>query len=71
MLVPARRKRLNGVLDEWCAKEGTDPAAIERTIAVGADGDIEAWTAAGFNHIILMAGSPYDLTPLERFFAAR
>lgn len=68
---PEEGKRLNGILDEWCSKEGTDPAAIERTIAVGADGDIEAWTAAGFNHIILMAGSPYDLTPLERFFAAR
>ena len=29
---PDEFRRLNGVLDTWCEKEGRDPAAIERTV---------------------------------------
>ncbi len=29
---PEEFKRLNGVLDQWCEKEGRDPASIERNI---------------------------------------
>lgn len=29
---PEELKRLNGILDEWCEKEGRDPASIERNI---------------------------------------
>lgn len=29
---PAEFRRLCGVLDDWCVKEGRDPAAIERTV---------------------------------------
>ena len=29
---PAEYRRLSGVLDEWCEKEGRDPATIERNV---------------------------------------
>jgi F420-dependent oxidoreductase-like protein len=41
----ARFARLNGVLDEWCGKEGRDPATIERTI------NLSFHMAAGPSHV--------------------
>jgi probable F420-dependent oxidoreductase len=57
----------NAILNDWCAKVGRDPLAIERTVAIQpADvGDIEAYIEAGADHIIVMTGAPYDLGPLE------
>lgn len=64
---PENFGRLNGVLDDWCEKVGRDPAAIERTVAVGADDvdDIGRYIDAGADHIIVMLSTPFDLAPLQ------
>ncbi len=65
---PQSYAKKNAVLDEWCAKIGRDPKAIERTVAIQPDeiGDVAAYLEAGAQHIIMMIGSPFDLSPLER-----
>ncbi len=49
---PAEFKRLSGVLDAWCEKEGRDPAAIERNV----------------NLSFHMAAGPADLPRAEQHF---
>jgi probable F420-dependent oxidoreductase len=63
----------NAVLDRWCAEIGRDPEAIERTVAVqGSDvHDIGRYLDVGATHIIVMAGAPFDLAPLEALIAQR
>ncbi len=70
---PENLQRLNGVLDDWCAKVGRDPAAIERTVAVQADDvhDIGRYLDAGADHIIVMSGAPFDLAPLQTLIDQR
>jgi probable F420-dependent oxidoreductase len=56
------------ILDEWCAKVGRDPAAVERTVAIDR-GDVGNWQRyldAGATHIIVMVGDPFDLSPVQR-----
>ncbi len=59
----------SAILDEHCAAEGRDPAAIERSWAVGPMGDdADALREAGATHLIMgISGSPsgYDLGPLR------
>lgn len=58
----------SAVLDEWCAEVGRDPAAIERTIAIG-PGDVDQWESfveAGATHLIVMTGDPFDLDAVAR-----
>jgi probable F420-dependent oxidoreductase len=68
---PANFAAKNAILDEWCAKVGTDPATIERTVALQPDeiGDWQAYLDAGATHMIVMVGAPYDLGPVEELFA--
>jgi probable F420-dependent oxidoreductase len=68
---PANFAAKNVILDEWCAKVGTDPAGIERTVALQPDeiGDWQAYLDAGATHMIVMVGAPYDLGPVEELFA--
>jgi probable F420-dependent oxidoreductase len=57
----------NAILDEHCAAEGRDPAAVERSWN-GADGEWDAFHEAGVTHFIIgVSGSPsgYDLGPLR------
>jgi probable F420-dependent oxidoreductase len=63
----------NNVLNEWCAKVGRDPKEIERTVAINVPdlADIDAYAAAGADHLIVMTGSPYDMTALEEALAKR
>ena len=70
---PENFARKSAVLDEWCAKIGRDPATIERTVAVdpGDVGDIERYVDSGATHVIVMIGSPFDLTPLESLIEQR
>jgi probable F420-dependent oxidoreductase len=64
----------SAVLDDWCAKEGRDPAAIERSCAVQGDpaatGD--ALHAAGVRLLTLSAGGPeWDLGEVRDWLSWR
>ncbi|HEY8602332.1 MAG TPA: LLM class F420-dependent oxidoreductase [Thermomicrobiales bacterium] len=70
---PERFAAKNRILDEWCAKVGRDPAAIERTAMVGA-GDLDTldnYLDAGATHLIYGLDAPFDFAPLERLIAWR
>lgn len=69
---PDHWARKNAVLDEWCAKLDRDPSKIERTVAIQANetGDWEAYVRAGAEHIIVMVGAPFDLSPVESLLRA-
>ena len=70
---PENFARLSGILDDWCAKVDRDPSEIERTVAIGTDdvNDIERYTAVGADHVILMSGGPFDLSPLQTLIDQR
>jgi probable F420-dependent oxidoreductase len=62
----ARKSR---VLDDWCAKVGRDPRAVERSVLLIGGAEIEQaerFVDAGAEHVIVAAGAPFDLGPLER-----
>ena len=63
------------VLDEWCARVGRDPGAIERsTTLAGQDGRAlrRVRRAAGVGQIIVASGGPdYDLSLLRDVIAFR
>ena len=70
---PKNYARLNGVLDEWCAKVGRDPEEIERTVAIDA-GDVKKlkkYVKAGATHVILMLRTPFDLRLLQTMIDQR
>jgi probable F420-dependent oxidoreductase len=61
----------NKVLDGWCEKLGRDPKEIERTVSIqlsDVERGVDAYLDAGAEHLILMAGAPFDepLKQLER-----
>ena len=61
----------NNVLNEWCAKVGRDPKAVERTVMIS-DSEIDnfqAYLDAGADQIILGAEFPYDLENVKRLLA--
>ena len=63
----------NRVLDEWCDRVGRDPAEIERTVMLfsGAEvANVDAYLAAGAQHLILGGGPPFDLEPLQALIDA-
>ena len=56
----------NRMLDEWCEKLDRNPRQIERTVGIKAT-EIDDWQAyldAGAEHLIVMAGPPFDLDPI-------
>lgn len=69
---PANFAAKNAILDDWCAKVGRDPKAIERTVAINANevGDWQAYLDAGADHIIVMTGHPFDLDPVAKLVAS-
>jgi probable F420-dependent oxidoreductase len=71
---PETLARKNRILDEWCEKEGTDPAAIERSAGVNPnrlDG-AQAYLDAGVTQFTFGIGGPdYDLTPIADWIAWR
>ncbi len=65
---PANFAHKAAVLDDWCEKLERNPREIERTVAINA-AEVDDWQAyldAGAEHLILMAGPPFDLDPLRR-----
>ncbi len=65
---PASYAAKSRVLDGWCDRVGRDPAAIERTVAIGPS-DIDEWedlVEAGATHLIVMTGDPFDLDAVAR-----
>lgn len=65
---PETAAHLNRVLDGWCGRVGRDPAAIERTAVVFPE-NLPRWheyVAAGFRHLIVGSGAPFDLGPAKR-----
>ena len=72
---PHEAGRLSGVLDDWCAKVGRDPAAIERSVTVGGAAQAkqgDAYVANGITHLIWEATGPdYDLGAVKELVAWR
>ena len=68
---PEVLRHKNEVIDRWCAEVGRNPAEIERSTLVGPDVDVDALVDAGVTHLILGAGHPFNLEPLERLLATR
>jgi probable F420-dependent oxidoreductase len=69
---PANFAHKNSVLDEWCERLGRNPRQIERTVAIDSS-EVDNWEAyleAGADHLIVMAGAPFDLEPFRRLRAA-
>lgn len=62
--------RKSAILADWCAQEGTDFAAIERSVAHGGttagSAEIEAFVEAGARLITLSVSGPnYDLSEIQ------
>lgn len=71
--LPELYARKNAVLTDWCAKVGRDPAAIERTVLIMGDEQLDRWreyVAAGAEHIIVGVERPFDLGPVQRLMDA-
>ena len=69
---PDNYARKSRVLDEWCARLDRKPSQIERTVAINAS-EVDDWQAyldAGAEHLIVMVGPPFDLSPVERLLAS-
>jgi probable F420-dependent oxidoreductase len=65
---PANFAHKNRVLDQWCERLGRNPRHVERTVAINPQeiDDWEAYVDAGADHLIVMAGPPFDLDPVRR-----
>jgi probable F420-dependent oxidoreductase len=65
-------RQKTAILDEHCAAEGRDPAAIERSWSLGSN-DPDELVAAGVTHIVVSADgrTSYDLAQLRELIAWR
>ncbi len=70
---PENFARLNEILNQHCADVGRDPAEIERTVCIGSDelDSLEAYLEAGAQHLIVMAGHPFEMAAVEQLCALR
>lgn len=72
---PAKLAHKGRVLDDWCAKEGRDPAEIERSTSVYDVHRVEEGDAllqAGIRQVVLEFDGPrYDLAPVKEWLAWR
>ncbi|MGI9605604.1 MAG: LLM class F420-dependent oxidoreductase [Acidimicrobiales bacterium] len=70
--------RKNGVLNDWCEKEGRDPEAIRRSVGVDrdkvddVDATLTAIAQAGVHEVTLGTGGPdYEMSEIEPYLAWR
>ena len=65
---PENFSQKNKVLDEWCAKLGRDPKSIERTVGIATHevDNLDAYEAAGADHVIIMLGNPYPMDAVKQ-----
>jgi probable F420-dependent oxidoreductase len=81
---PAEWGRKNMILNDWCDKVGRSPGAIERSAFIADEfsrgpitdmrqyyDTLEAYVAAGANHIFYGLGAPFDLAPIEALLTWR
>jgi probable F420-dependent oxidoreductase len=73
--LPQEAGRLSGVLDDWCAKVGRDPATIERSILFDDPSRIslaEEYAQNGITHLIYeIQGPDFDFASVEKLIAWR
>jgi probable F420-dependent oxidoreductase len=58
---PAEAGRKSAILDDWCAKIGRDPAAIERSVLLSGPEQVaraDEYLANGITHLIISASGP-------------
>jgi alkanesulfonate monooxygenase SsuD/methylene tetrahydromethanopterin reductase-like flavin-dependent oxidoreductase (luciferase family) len=66
---PEEFRHRNEVLDRWCSEVGRDPAAVERSVTLDEEEEVEQleeFLSAGAEHIILGRAAPFDLTPVKQ-----
>jgi probable F420-dependent oxidoreductase len=72
---PTEVGRLNGVLDDWCAKVERDPATIERSLNFDEPSQVslaEDYLRNGITHLIYeMQGPDFDFATVEKLIAWR
>lgn len=71
---PEQLRHKNAVLDKWCARDGRDPAEIERSATIGRDEleRVDEYVEAGVTHLLMSASGPaFDLGPLAELVAWR
>lgn len=71
---PETIARKHRILDDWCAEEGTDPAAIERSVGIEADAVSRAdeWLAVGSTQFTIgLNGPDYDMSAVHDLLAWR
>ena len=64
--------RCSRALDAACAKEGRNPAQIERTVIFNSVEEMSGWRGYvdhGATHLIHGLGAPFDFTPIEKLLA--
>ncbi|MFN8525435.1 MAG: LLM class F420-dependent oxidoreductase [Chloroflexota bacterium] len=65
--------RKNKILDEWCAKVGRDPRAIERSASISSadPGQLDQMVKAGATHLIYALQTPWNTRAVEQILAWR
>lgn len=75
MTDPDRMAHLNGVLDDWCARQGRDPGTIERSVLLVRPeqlSEADRFLDAGVTHLIYSVRGPdYDLEPIHHLLRWR
>jgi probable F420-dependent oxidoreductase len=70
---PENFAKKNRILDDWCKKRQRNPAQVERTVGIQADevNNFGAYLDAGAEHLIVMLGDPFDMSPVKRLLKSR
>ena len=64
-------KHKSGILDNWCAELGRNPAEIERSVSPRQGDEIGPYVEVGATHFIVGMGEPWDYKKIEDLIAWR